>query len=142
VRVIRFVCVCFYEFKRVSPGCLGDPYGCPRQYRRALYSITRVWPTIGAAPSPPSTTPPRDRHLALASTNNTGGPSTLSCGCVLLFVRMQVLILASEPNRTSEGEDEDRRKGMGTKVELTGEWRRTPSSCSLCPIMRRSKCHH
>jgi hypothetical protein len=20
----------FYEFKRVSPGCLGDPYGCPR----------------------------------------------------------------------------------------------------------------
>jgi hypothetical protein len=30
VRVFRFVCVCFYEFKRVSPGCLGDPYGCPR----------------------------------------------------------------------------------------------------------------
>jgi hypothetical protein len=30
------LCVClglfafvFYEFKRVSPGCLGDPYGCP-----------------------------------------------------------------------------------------------------------------
>jgi hypothetical protein len=21
----------FYEFKRVSPGCLGDPHGCPRQ---------------------------------------------------------------------------------------------------------------
>jgi hypothetical protein len=32
VRVFRFVCVCFYEFKRVSPICLGDPHGCPRQY--------------------------------------------------------------------------------------------------------------
>jgi hypothetical protein len=21
----------FDEFKRVSPGCLGDPHGCPRQ---------------------------------------------------------------------------------------------------------------
>jgi hypothetical protein len=21
----------FYKFKRVSPGCLGDPHGCPRQ---------------------------------------------------------------------------------------------------------------
>jgi hypothetical protein len=26
------VCVCsFYEIRWVSPGCLGDPYGCPRQ---------------------------------------------------------------------------------------------------------------
>jgi hypothetical protein len=32
------LCVClglfafvFYEFKQVSLGCLGDPYGCPRQ---------------------------------------------------------------------------------------------------------------
>jgi hypothetical protein len=25
----------FYEFKRVSPGCLGDPYGCPRHMVRA-----------------------------------------------------------------------------------------------------------
>jgi hypothetical protein len=28
VRVLRF----FAGFKRVSPGYLGDPYGCPRQY--------------------------------------------------------------------------------------------------------------
>jgi hypothetical protein len=40
-RAVRpWVCLCvclgsflfiFYEFKRVSPGCLGDPYDCPRQ---------------------------------------------------------------------------------------------------------------
>jgi hypothetical protein len=33
---VLFVCLClfafvFHEFKRVSPGCLGHPYGCPRQ---------------------------------------------------------------------------------------------------------------
>jgi hypothetical protein len=28
VRLGSFAFV-FYEFKRVSPGCLGDPHGCP-----------------------------------------------------------------------------------------------------------------
>jgi hypothetical protein len=33
VRVFRLVCVYFfYEFKRVPPGCLGDPHGCPRHH--------------------------------------------------------------------------------------------------------------
>jgi hypothetical protein len=31
VRLGSFAFV-FYEFKRVSPGCLGDPHGCPRQW--------------------------------------------------------------------------------------------------------------
>jgi hypothetical protein len=26
----------FYEFKRVFPSCLRDPYGCPRQYASTL----------------------------------------------------------------------------------------------------------
>jgi hypothetical protein len=30
-RVSRFVCVCFFEFEQISPGCLGDPHGYPRQ---------------------------------------------------------------------------------------------------------------
>jgi hypothetical protein len=30
VRLGSFAFV-FYKFKRVSPGCLGDPHGCPRQ---------------------------------------------------------------------------------------------------------------
>jgi hypothetical protein len=81
---------------------------------------------IAAAPSPPPTTPvgPRLYHAGVSC-------DWSACRCWFL-----------QANRTSEGEDEDRRKGMGTEVELTGEWRRTPSSCSLCPIMRRSKCHH
>jgi hypothetical protein len=31
VRLGSFASV-FYEFKRVPPGCLGDPHGCPRQH--------------------------------------------------------------------------------------------------------------
>jgi hypothetical protein len=31
VRLDSFVFI-FYEFKRVSPGCLGDPHGYPRHY--------------------------------------------------------------------------------------------------------------
>jgi hypothetical protein len=33
VRLEVSLCVVFFAgFKRDSPGCLGDPYGCPRQF--------------------------------------------------------------------------------------------------------------
>jgi hypothetical protein len=39
----------FYEFKRVSPGCLGDPHGRPRQasiYNPTSGAATAIWISI------------------------------------------------------------------------------------------------
>jgi hypothetical protein len=40
VRLGSFAFV-FYEFKRVSPGCLGDPHGCPRQQPPSICGCIR-----------------------------------------------------------------------------------------------------
>jgi hypothetical protein len=70
VRVFRFVFVfVFYEFKRVPPGCLGDPYGCPRQF------------PFDATSHPPSTSSfdfllDDDMDIAPCSTNHAAGGSS------------------------------------------------------------------
>jgi hypothetical protein len=50
----------FYEDKRVFPGCLGDPYGCPRQSSSSSRSTARLqlprapnsWSAPAASPLP------------------------------------------------------------------------------------------